>query len=103
MPAASRWATGAWRSRGSAAPPARRAGGAADPRERHAPVAHRDAAGIGADCHHRAGDLVAEHARRRDAAAQVELLAIAEIEVALVQMHVAVAQAAAADTQDDLA
>jgi hypothetical protein len=46
---------------------------------------------------------VAQGARRLQGACHVELVAAAEIEVAIVQVHVAVAHAAAADLDDDLA
>jgi hypothetical protein len=74
---------------------ARLAGGAADPREHHATISYRDASGGGADGSHGAGDLVVEHAWRRNAMAQVQLVAVAEIEVALVQVNVAVSGARA--------
>ena len=77
------------------------ASGAADPRVHDAPVAHCDANDIRANGRDRAGDLVAEHTRQGDAAAQVEFVAVAEIEVAVMQMKVAVTHAAAADPHDD--
>ena len=75
---------------------------AADPGKHHAPIAHLGTGRVGADGDHGAGDLVAEHARRRDAAAQVHPVAVAEIEIAFMQVDVAVAQAAAADAHEHL-
>ncbi len=82
---------------------AQRALAAADPREDDAAVADGDTLGVGADGHHRAGDLMAERARRLQRARHVELGVAAEVEVAIVQVHVAVANAAGRHAHDDFA
>ena len=50
-----------------------------------------------------AGDLVAERERQLPAGAHVELLAAAEIEVAVLQVHVGVTHAAVGDAEQHLA
>ena len=79
-----------------------RAGPAPEPWIDHAPVALRDAGRRGTDRNHLAGDLMAQRVRQVAALLEIETLAVAQVERSLPEMHVAVANAARADPQENL-
>ena len=75
---------------------------AADPGIGRVALARLDALGLGARRLDRAGDLVAQREGQRAVAAHVELLAAAQVEVAVLQVEVGVAHAAMGDAQQHL-
>ena len=76
---------------------------AADPRKHDAPGAFGDITRFRSDRNDGTGDLVTERARRRDDACQVELVSAAEVEIAVGEVHVAVADAATIDFEEHFA
>ena len=76
---------------------------AADPGEYRLLLADQVLRRIGADFVDDAGDLVAERERQRHAARGVELLAAAEIGIAVLDVQVGMAQPAAFDADQDFA
>src|SRR6516164_2467759 len=82
--------------------PASRAGSATDPWKDRDPAPPCDR-GVGAGFLHHAGDLVAEREGQRAAGTDIELLVAAELEIAVVDMQVGMAHAAALDSDQDFA
>ena len=81
---------------------AARAGAATEPRVDDPSIADGDAARIGTDRNHLAGDLVSQGMRQIASLRQVETLAAPQVERPFPQMDVAVADAAGADPQEHL-
>jgi len=82
---------------------AQRAAATADPREHHATPAHLHALRVGAHGHDRACNLMAQGARRLHGAGHVQLDVVSEVKVAIVQVHIAVADPATAHPHHHLA
>src|SRR5690606_35942294 len=77
------------------------AGAAADPGIDQTALADEAFGGVGAYGDHRADDLMTQHMRQRSCAGHVKALAAAQVEIAIGEMKVAMADAAGSNPDDD--